>query len=149
MKSALLLIPLVGCIAPESLDTGAEVTVRVLPVSGSSFTSESTNPSITLRTTETSYMLTYDIEFTPGEREQDSMFDRFDVTRVESTAAVPDVTIPMLVFEKESEFSRTFEGKTTIVLPATAKSKAMTITARGFDSRGLSSNLVQFDVALK
>jgi hypothetical protein len=150
MKRVLLLALLVGCVKMEdTIETGPEVHVRVRPMSSTSVTDEETNPTITLRTTQTMYELTIDIETDDGERNREGSFDRFDVTMVEGTVSVPGVQLPALVFEKENESTNTFTGKTMVVIPGTAKGQAMTITAVGFDSRGLSSNQLAFDVALR
>jgi hypothetical protein len=147
MKYAWLLL-LVGCMTPERLDTGPEIHVRVDPESSSYVSDETTNPTITLRTTETMYEMTIDITTSDGEREAQGSFERFEVTRVEATASVPGATIPPLAFS-HGEFSATFEGTTMIALPGSVKGQAMTITARGFDARGLQSNAIAFDVALR
>jgi hypothetical protein len=147
MKFALLVF-LVGCMTPERLDTGPEVRVRIDPVSHSYVHDDDMTPTITLRTSQTMYEMTIDITTTAGERETQGSYDRFEVTRVEATATVPGATIPPLAFMHD-DFATTFEGTTMIVLPGSVKGQAMSITARGFDSRGLQSNDIAFDVALR
>jgi len=89
------------------------------------------------------------IETTQGERTQNSNFDRFEVTSVEGSLAVPNVTLPALTFEPEGIGDKDFKSKEMIVISASAKNQMMTVAARGFDERGLSSNLLTFAVLLR
>lgn len=148
MKRLFVISLLGACVAPERVETGPEVHVR-LSISGqSSITDETMNPGMVVDRVSGMYELDVEVTAAEGEREEKGSYDRVPVKTVVAALAVPNVNVPVM-WELEGTDSKTLESKAKVIIPASAKGQIMTVTASAEDDAGLSSNQVSFGVMLR
>ena len=137
----------VACTVKERDQKGPEIHIT-LDASFQSAGDQDTTNEFRLDT-DPSYTVDATITSVDGTEDDSTTFSYFSVTDYHATFAVPNVTIPEVGFTADGfDNDPTFKRDAPFVIPASAKGGKLSVHVEANDSRGLSSNVIDFTVSL-
>jgi hypothetical protein len=153
MRSIVLLVlATAACIKPpgDKSQTGPTIEVTLAPDTGSSTSSTSSSPGLTLPTGATSYSFKLIIMTDKGEAYDGDSYTYPDVTEAHASLTLTGANIPAITLDVDSSLSEwTYTSHDKITVPSSFKMQSMMVHADAKDASGLSSNILDFSCMLR
>ncbi len=151
-RALLFVLLLPACPPGNSMSEGPDIRVRVIPSVSISFTNETLDPDMSRDTDTMNYEFTISVETSFGETLSGSKYTYAPVNELEGSVTPPGtaLTAADFMFDMSGDVlrSRTFESKTTFVIPGTMMGQMVMFEMQAIDDEGLHSNIVSFSALL-
>ncbi len=147
--ATLVMASALGCSVVDVTQAGPRITATL--ENGSDQTrSDSTTPSLRLGSSGTTYSIVVTVASEDGREDNATDVVAHPVASLTATFTVPGTPIGDSAFDATATYGGDdFVRREPIVLPASAKGQVLAVHAVAEDDDGLSSNVLDFDVALE
>jgi len=148
MRYAMLLVLLVGCTIKERDLTGPQIHINMDQGFISVSDEFGSMPEFVLDT-DPSYSIDIALSATAGEEDNGTTLAYSPVQSFNATFTIPTITVPAVDYQQQGDGDdRAWMSTAPLVIPASAKGQAMHVHVDAVDGNGLSSNVIDLDVAM-
>lgn len=143
-----LLILLAACTIKERDLTGPQIHINMDQGFISVSDEFGSMPEFRLGT-DPSYSISVTLSASAGEEDNGTMLTYSPVTSFEATYVIPTLTLPAVDYDEQGDGDdRVWMSRSPLDVPASAKGQLMHVHVAAEDGNGLSSNVIDLDVAM-